>query len=96
MHTIFFLFILLLFFASQTDGFFRSRNKGLIITKNCCIPPKTNVNSKRANSGKDILRQLTIDSDLREEVNPEKMCNLMHFLFQQASLNKKLVSFTEG
>jgi hypothetical protein len=91
MNKIFFLLILFLSLTSQTNGFYRNRSK-----KNCCIPPKTNVNSKRANSGKNLLRQLTIESDLREEVNPENMCNLMHFLFQQASLNKKLVSFTEG
>ncbi len=96
MNTIFFLFILFLSFTSQTNGFFRSRKKALTITKNCCIPPKTNVNSKRANAGRDLLRQLTVEADIHDEVHPENMCNIMHFLFQQASLNKKLVSFTEG
>ena len=96
MNTIFFLFILLLSFINRTDGFFRSRNRGLIIMKDCCVPPKINVNSKRANAGRNLLRELTVEADIREDVNPENMCNIMHFLFQHASINRKLINFTEG
>ncbi len=77
----------------------RSRTKseiGSIISKNCCILPKMYVDSKKANLGKDFFRQLTIKSDLYEEVNPENICNLMHFLFQQASINNKSIIFKEG
>ena len=31
-----------------------------------------------------------------KEVNPENMCNLIHFLIQQASLNNKSITFTKG
>jgi len=55
-----------------------------------------NINSQKANHGKDFLRQLTINSDLYEEANPENMCNLIHFLIQQSSLNNKSVTFTKG
>jgi len=55
-----------------------------------------NINAQKANHGKDFLRQLTINSDLYEKANPENMCNLMHFLFQQASINNKPFLGTEG
>jgi hypothetical protein len=54
------------------------------------------VDSKKANLGKDFFRQLIINSDISEEVNPDNICNLMHFLFQQASINNKSITFTEG
>jgi hypothetical protein len=54
------------------------------------------IDSTKANHGKDFFRQLTIKSDLYEEVNPENICNLMHFLFQQASINNKSITLKEG
>ncbi len=97
MNLIFFILIFLLSFPIDVFGFFRSRTKiRPIVTKDCCIPPKINIDSKKANYGRDFFRQLTINSDLYDEVNPENMCHLMHFLFQQASINNKSILFTEG
>ncbi len=95
MNSLFFLLILLSFFTIYTSGFFRSRTKSEN-SKNCCILPKMYVDSTKANLGKDFFRQLTIKSDLYEEINPENICNLMHFLFQQTSINNKSRIFTEG
>lgn len=69
---------------------------GLGNKKDCCIAPKTNVNSQKANAGKELLQRLTIQSDIHEEVTPEKMCYFVHFLFQQASINKKPIKFSKG
>jgi len=62
----------------------------------CCVPSKLNVGSKKANNGRDFFRQLSTNADSYKEVNPENMCNLIHFLIQQSSLNNKSVTFTKG
>jgi hypothetical protein len=62
----------------------------------CCVSSKLNVGSKKANNGRDFFRRLSTDVDSYKEVNPENMCNLIHFLIQQASLNNKSVTFTKG
>jgi hypothetical protein len=99
MNSIFFILILLLSFVNDTFELFRSHIKHDIrqnSSEECCIPPKLNINSKKSNLGKDFLRQLTIPSDLDPTINLENICNLMHFLFQQASINNKPIIFTEG
>jgi hypothetical protein len=62
----------------------------------CCVPSKLNVGSKKANNGRDFFHQLSTNADSYKEVNPENMCNLIHFLIQQSSLNNKSVTFTKG
>lgn len=62
----------------------------------CCVSSKLNVGSKKANLGRDFFRRLATESDSYKLVNPENMCNLMHFFIQQATLNNKSVSFTKG
>jgi hypothetical protein len=62
----------------------------------CCVSSKLNVGSKKANNGRDFFRRLSTNVDSYKEVNPENMCNLIHFLIQQASLNNKSVTFTKG
>lgn len=62
----------------------------------CCVSSKLNVAAKKANQGRDFFRNLSTKSDSYKEINPQNMCNLIHFLIQQASLNSKSVSFTKG
>lgn len=90
-NSINFLFILSFTSISALKFFSGRTNK-----KDCCISPKINVNSQKANAGKDLLQRLIIPADTHEEITPEKMCDLMHFLFQQASINKKPIPFIEG
>ena len=90
-------FFLLFFFISLTSSIYgfkflsRLGNK-----KDCCIAPKVNVNAENANAGKELLQRLTVQSDIHEEVTPEKMCQFVHFLVQQASIKKKPVSVYES
>ncbi len=97
-QTIFFL----IFFPLITESFtwfhhYHNRMKRATTTTNeCCVSAKLNVGSKKANSGRDFFRQLATQSDSYKLVNPENMCNLMHFFIQQASLNNKSVTFTKG
>jgi hypothetical protein len=62
----------------------------------CCVSSKLNVGSKKANNGQEFFRRLSTDVDSYKAINPENMCNLIHFLIQQASLNNKSVTFTKG
>jgi hypothetical protein len=62
----------------------------------CCVSSKLNVASKKANNGRDFFRRLSTEADSYKQVNPENMCNLIHFLIQEASLNNKSVTFTKG
>ena len=65
-------------------------------TNECCVSSKLNVGAKKANHGRDFFRQLATESDSYKHVNPENMCNLMHFFIQQATLNNKSITFTKG
>src|SRR5689334_10204164 len=65
-------------------------------TDECCVSSKLNVGSKKANNGRTFFRQLATESDSYKVINPENMCNLMHFFIQQASLNNKSITFTKG
>ncbi len=62
----------------------------------CCVSSKLNVASKKANNGRDFFRRLSTEVDSYKQVNPENMCNLIHFLIQQATLNNKSITFTKG
>jgi hypothetical protein len=66
------------------------------VTDQCCVSSKLNVGSKKANNGRDFFRRLATESDSYKLVNPDNMCNLMHFFIQQASLNNKSITFTKG
>jgi hypothetical protein len=65
-------------------------------TGECCVSSKFNVGAKKANSGRDFFRRLSTETDSYKLVNPENMCNLMHFFIQQATLNNKSITFTKG
>jgi hypothetical protein len=65
-------------------------------TDDCCVSSKLNVGAKKANNGRDFFRRLSTEADSYKEINPENMCNLIHFLIQQASLNNKSITFTKG
>ena len=90
-NSIYFFFFILTASISGLKVFNRLTTK-----KDCCIAPKTNINSEKANAGKELLQRLAAQSDMHEEVTPEKMCHFVHFLFQQASINKKSISLYEG
>lgn len=62
----------------------------------CCIPSKLNVASKKSNNGREFFRRLSTNNDSYKEINPENMCNLVHFFIQQAGLNNQSISFTKG
>ncbi len=62
----------------------------------CCVSSKLNVGSKKANTGREFFRKLATEADSYKEITPENMCNLIHFLIQQASLNNKSITFTKG
>lgn len=64
--------------------------------QDCCVSSKLNVAAKKANNGRDFFRKLVNEADSHKLVNSENMCNLIHFLMQQAKLNNKSVSFTKG
>jgi hypothetical protein len=52
----------------------------------------------RANSSRTLFRRLSSsadDANAYKEINPENMCKLIHFLIQQASLNRKPITFTK-
>ncbi|UJR23881.1 hypothetical protein I4U23_026853 [Adineta vaga] len=65
-------------------------------TNECCVSSKLNVGSKKANTGRDFFRRLATEEDSYKLINPENMCNLMHFFIQQAALNNKSITFTKG
>ena len=54
--------------------------------KSCCVPPKINIDSKKANRGREFLERLATES---KTVTPDDICHWMHFLFQQATINPK-------
>lgn len=62
----------------------------------CCVSSKLNVASKKSNNGREFFRQLSSSADSYKEINPENMCNLVHFFIQQAALNNQSISFTKG
>ncbi|CAF3822393.1 unnamed protein product [Rotaria sordida] len=93
-------FLVLLLLIAESFAWFhhhhhQSRTKRAT-TNECCVSSKLNVGAKKANSGRNFFRQLATEIDSYKLVNPENMCNLMHFFIQQASLNNKSVSFTKG
>ncbi len=93
--------VFLIFFPFLTSSFtwfhhhYQNRDKRAA-TDECCVSSKLNVGSKKANNGRDFFRRLATESDSYKLVNPENMCNLMHFFIQQATLNNKSVTFTKG
>ncbi|CAF4976474.1 unnamed protein product, partial [Rotaria sp. Silwood1] len=93
-QSIFFLVLLLTKTESFTQ-FHQSRTKRAT-TNDCCISAKLNVAAKKANSGRNFFQQLATEANSHTLVKPENMCNLIHFLIQQASLNNKSVSFGKG
>lgn len=76
-------------------GFGQDREKRAA-SDECCVSSKLNVGAKKANHGRDLFRKLATESDSHKLVNPENMCNLMHFFIQQATLNNKSITFTKG
>jgi hypothetical protein len=97
-QTIFFL----IFFPLITESFtwfhhhYNQNRIKRATTNECCVSSKLNVAAKKANNGRDFFHRLTTESNSYKLVNPENMCNLMHFFIQQASLNNKSVTFTKG
>ncbi|CAF3772172.1 unnamed protein product [Adineta steineri] len=96
-HQIIFFFLLLLITESFTwfDQYHEFRTKRST-SDECCVSSKINVASKKANIGREFFRHLSTEADSYKEVNPENMCNLIHFFIQQASLNNKSITFTKG
>lgn len=94
--------LLFIFFPLITESFtwfhhhYPNRVKRAATKDQCCVSSKLNVGSKKANIGRDFFRRLATESDSHKLINPENMCNLMHFFIQQASLNNKSISFTKG
>ncbi|CAF1584185.1 unnamed protein product [Adineta ricciae] len=90
--------IFLTFFPLATFGFFFRKSESkeeAKPSKECCVLPKVNVDWRKANLGRDFFRQLTVNSDASEETTYDDMCSLIHFLFQQASMNKKPVTVVD-
>ena len=86
-------------FVTDSFEFLHSQSKHKSIENSfeeCCLTPKENIDSKKANLGKDFFRQLTTMSDLQPTINHDNICYLMHFLFQQASINNKPIRFDQG
>ncbi|CAF3156024.1 unnamed protein product [Rotaria socialis] len=93
-----YLFILLPIIVECYASFhrhYRSRIKRTA-TDECCVSSKLNVGAKKANNGRNFFRQLATETDSYKLINPDNMCNLIHFLIQQASLNNKPISFGKG
>lgn len=65
-------------------------------TDECCVSAKINVGTKKANNGRAFFRQLATEVDSYKHINPENICNLIHFFIQQASMNNKSISFGKG
>ncbi|CAF2457689.1 unnamed protein product [Rotaria sp. Silwood2] len=91
-----FLLVLLLLTAESFAWFHHQSRTKRTATNECCVSSKLNVAAKKANNGRHFFRQLATEADSYKLVNPENMCNLIHFLIQQASLNNKPVSFAKG
>lgn len=90
-------FCLLFFTVSRTNC--RSVLKSTIdkeTNSTCCILAKSNINESRANLGRKFFTELIQDNDSHKNVNEENMCSLIHFLLQQATLNRKSVEFSRG
>jgi len=95
-HNEIILFLLLLLpLGTESFIWYEIRDKRTM-SDECCVSSKLNVAGKKANNGRDFFRQLSTNGDSYKEINPENMCNLIHFLIQQASLNNKSVTFTKG
>jgi len=90
--------LLFIFLPLITESFiwFHHYREKRATTDECCVSSKLNVGSKKANNGRDFFRRLATESDSHKLINPENMCNLMHFFIQQASLNNKSITFTKG
>lgn len=96
-QTIFFLIFLPLITESFTWFHHHYQNRlKRATTDQCCVSSKLNVGAKKANSGRDFFRRLATEPDSHKLVNPDNMCNLIHFLIQQATLNNKSITFTKG
>lgn len=95
--------IILLFFPTFTTGFPWSNHHHhrhdvdeRTTSDQCCVSSKLNVASKKANNGREFFRQLSSQADSYTAINPDNVCNLVHFFIQQASLNNQSISFTKG
>lgn len=99
MQIILFLFLLLPIVTENLSLFNHNNNKPIekaTISDECCVSSKLNVGSKKANNGREFFRQLSSNNDGYKQINPENMCNLIHFLIQQATLNNQSITFTKG
>lgn len=89
--------MVIFFFVFLLPSIVNSWSKKTInTTDECCVSSKLNVASKKSNLGRDFFRRLVNEDDGDKLINPENMCNLMHFFIQQAKLNNKSVTFTKG
>ena len=96
-QTILFLILLPLITESFTWSHHHQQGRAKrATTDECCVSSKLNVGAKKANSGRDFFRRLATEDDSYKLVNPENMCNLMHYFIQQATLNNKSITFTKG
>jgi len=51
---------------------------------------------KKPIMAENFFRRLSTNVDSYKLINPENMCNLMHYFIQQATLNNKSITFTKG
>jgi len=89
-------FLILLPLITESFTWFHQNRAKRTATNECRVSSKLNVAAKKANSGREFFRRLATEDDSYKLINPENMCNLMHFFIQQATLNNKSITFTKG
>ncbi|CAF4370432.1 unnamed protein product [Rotaria sp. Silwood2] len=62
----------------------------------CCILAKLNINSTRANHGRNFFAKLILNNESYKDVNEDNICSLMHFFMQEAVLNGRPITFSKG
>ncbi|UJR24925.1 hypothetical protein I4U23_006289 [Adineta vaga] len=90
------IFFIVFLLISESSTWFHHHHHNKRSLNDCCVSSKINVASKKANNGRDFFHQLATNRSSYKQINPENMCNLIHFLIQQSSLNNQSVTFTKG
>ena len=90
------LFVFVIFLPLMLGWPLRKPKFRLNSEHSCCILAKLNINSTRANFGREYFANLILKNDSYKDVNEDNICSLMHFFMQEAVMNGRPIKFSKG
>lgn len=88
--------IMLVFFVIDgSSGLFFTSKEGKS-DKKCCKQPNLVADSTKANRGRALMKNLFTDPSTVPDLNPSDICDFMHFLFQQMTIERKTKDTVES